>query len=133
MFDRLTSSGLLASVVEGEARVGDAFYEGARLGSERTLGLGTLLFGARARVIRGKLARSDASSFLRGLLTGSEIADALAMHPGLKAGTVPLIGNGPVCQLYAAALERLGVRSSFVDSRLACLMGYGALHSEPTR
>ena len=133
MFDRLTSSGLLASVVEGEARVGEAFHEGVRLGSERTLGLGTLLFGARARVIRGKLARSDASSFLRGLLIGSEIADALAMHPGLNAGTVPLIGSGPVCQLYAAALERLGVRSTFVDSRLACLMGFGALHRAATR
>ena len=128
MFDRLTSSGLLASIVEGEAHAGEAFYEGVRLGSERALGLGTLLFGARARVIRGQLARSEASSFIRGLLIGSEIADALAMHPGLKDASVPLIGSGPVCQLYAAALERLGVRSSFVDSRVACLMGFSALH-----
>lgn len=133
MFDRLTSSGLLASIVEGDAHVGEAFYEGVHLGSARTLGLGTLLFGARARVIRGKLARAESSSFLRGLLIGSEIADALAMHPGLKDGSVPLIGSGPVCLLYAAALERLGVRSTFVDSRLACLMGFGALHEAAGR
>lgn len=128
MYDRLTAGGLLASIVEGEAHEGEAFYEGVRLGSERALGLGTLLFGARARVLRGRLARSEAASFLRGLLIGSEIADALAMHPGLKDAQVPLIGSGPVCQLYAAALAHLGVRSSYVDSRLACLMGFGALH-----
>lgn len=128
MFDRLTSAGLLASIMEGEAELSEAFFEGVRLGNERQLGLGTLLFGARARVIRGALQRSEAASFIRGLLIGSEIADALAIHPDLKGATIPLIGIGPLCQLYAAALERLGMNSWFVDSRLACLAGFGALH-----
>ena len=128
MFDRLTSAGLLASIVEGEALLSEAFFEGVRLGHERQLGLGTLLFGARARVIRGALQRSEAASFIRGLLIGSEIADALAIHPDLEGATIPLIGIGPLCQLYAAALERLGMNSWFVDSRLACLAGFSALH-----
>jgi 2-dehydro-3-deoxygalactonokinase len=128
MYDRLTSAGLLASIVEGEAVLGDAFFEGVRLGSERQLGLGTLLFGARARVIRGALQRTESASFLRGLLIGSEIADALAIHPGLAGSTIPLIGNGPLCQLYAGALERMGMKSWYVDSRLACLAGFSALH-----
>jgi len=133
IYDRLTSSGLLASIVEGEAQAGEAFLEGVRLGSERALGLGTLLFGARARVIRGQLARADAASFLRGLLIGSEIADALAIHPALAGARLPLIGSGPVCRLYAAALEAMGMRGFFVDSREACLRGFGALHRESTR
>jgi 2-dehydro-3-deoxygalactonokinase len=127
MFDRLTSAGLLASIVEGEAELGDAFYEGVRLGTERQLGLGTLLFGARARVIRGALQRSESASFIRGLLIGSEIADALAIHSNLQGSTIPLIGNGPLCRLYAGALERLGMNSWFVDSRIACLAGFSAL------
>lgn len=128
MFDRLTSAGLLASIVEGEAHAGDAFFEGVALGSERRLGLGTLLFGARARVLRDALAKTEAASFLRGLLIGSEIADALAIHPGIAGGRMPLIGNGPLCQLYAAALERMGMGSWYVDSRAACTTGFAALH-----
>ena len=130
MFDRLTAAGLLASIVEGEATLGEAFYDGVRLGSERQLGLGTLLFGARARVIRGALKRSESASFIRGLLIGSEIADALAIHPDLAGATIPLIGSGPVCELYAGALKWLGMNSWFVDSRAACLAGFGALHRE---
>ena len=128
MFDRLTGAGLLASIVDGEAVLGEAFFEGVRLGSERRLGLGTLLFGARARVIRGVLQRTESASFIRGLLIGSELADALAIHPGLAGAPIPLIGSGPLCQLYAGALERLGMRSWFVDSRAACLAGFSALH-----
>lgn len=128
MYDRLTSAGLLASIVEGEAQAGGAFLEGVRLGSARQLGLGTLLFGARARVIRGALPRTESASFLRGLLIGSEIADALAIHPGLAAAQIPLIGNGPLCQLYAAALESMQVGSWYVDSRAACVAGFTALH-----
>ncbi|MEJ1469441.1 2-dehydro-3-deoxygalactonokinase, partial [Escherichia coli] len=85
-------------------------------GGERALGLGTLLFGARARVIRGQLARADAASFLRGLLIGSELADALAIHPALAGARLPLIGSGPVCRLYAAELGAMGMQGWFVDS-----------------
>lgn len=133
MFDRLTSAGLLASITEGEGVLGAAFFEGVRLGSDRKLGLGTLLFSARARVIRGGLQRSESASFIRGLLIGSEIADALAIHPAIAGATIPLIGNGALCQLYAGALERMGMRSRFIDSREACLAGFAALHRAVTR
>lgn len=128
MFDRLTAAGLLASIVEGEAGLNDAFQDGVRLGRERQLGLGTLLFGARAKVIRGELLRRDAASYIRGLLIGSEIADALAMYPHLQGATIPLIGNGPLCALYAGALEAMGIQSHFVVSKDACLAGFRALH-----
>lgn len=128
MFDRLTAAGLLASIVEGEARDCAAFHEGVRVGYDRRLGLGTLLFGARARVMRGRLSRADAASYLRGLLIGSEIADARAIHPELAKVCVPLIGSAPVCRLYASALSALGVASRVVDSRDACIRGFLALH-----
>lgn len=128
IFDRLTGQGLLASIVEGEAADGEAFLDGVATGQAHKLGLGTLLFGARARVIRGALARGDAASYIRGLLIGAEIADALAAYPGLAQAEVPLIGNGPLSRLYASALARNGIASRFIDSREACLRGFRALH-----
>ena len=129
IFDRLTAQGLLASIVEGEAADGPAFQDGVATGKARKLGLGTLLFGARARVVRGELLKSEAASYIRGLLIGSEIADALSAYPDLYGATVPLIGNGPLCRLYASALDGAGIASRLVDSREACLGGFRALHA----
>lgn len=128
IFDRLTTQGLLASIVEGEAADGAVLLQGVAAGRARQLGLGTLLFGARAQVVRGALAKADAASYIRGLLIGSEIADALAVYPTLRDGSVPLIGNSALCRLYASALGAAGVRSETIDSRAACLRGFRALH-----
>ena len=128
IFDRLTAKGLLASIVDGEAADGPVFLQGVAVGQARRLGLGTLLFGARAQVVRGDLAKKDAASYIRGLLIGSEIADALAVCPTLRDGVVPLIGNAALSRLYASALLAAGVRSEAFDSRAACLRGFRALH-----
>ena len=128
IFDRLTAKGLLASIVDGEAADGPAFLRGVAAGRARQLGLGTLLFGARAQVVRGAIAKADAASYIRGLLIGAEIADALAVYPTLRDGVVPLIGNAALCRLYVSALGVAGVRSETIDSRAACLRGFHALH-----
>ncbi|HVJ02969.1 MAG TPA: 2-dehydro-3-deoxygalactonokinase [Sphingomonas sp.] len=128
LHDRLTTQGLLASVVEGEARDGDAFRKGLARGREGRLSLGTLLFGARAQVMRGDLAKADAASYLRGLLIGTEIADAVAVHGPLAGQDVVLIGNPALSALYAAAIESFGAATSIVDGRRACLAGFRALH-----
>lgn len=133
IFDRLTAQGLLASIIDGEASDGAAFREGVATGQARKLGLSTLLFGARARVVRGALRRPDASSYVRGLLIGSEIADALAAYPELARANVPLIGSGPPSRLYAAALAANGIGSRIIDSRGACLRGFRVLHEAGPR
>jgi 2-dehydro-3-deoxygalactonokinase len=128
MFDRLTAKGLLASIVDGEAADGPVFLRGVTLGRARQLGLGTLLFSARAQVVRGMLAKAEAASYIRGVLIGSEIADVLAVYPGVRDGVVPLIGNNALGRLYASALGAAGIRSEAIDSRTACLRGFRALH-----
>jgi 2-dehydro-3-deoxygalactonokinase len=133
IFDRLTAQGLLASIIAGEATDGAAFLDGVATGQARRLGLSTLLFGARARVIRGALGRADASSYIRGLLIGSEIADALAAYPDLAQANLPLIGSGPLSRLYAAALAANGIGSRIIDSREACRRGFRALHEARQR
>ena len=129
IFDRLTAQGLLASIVAGEATDGAAFRDGVATGQSRKLGLASLLFGARARVVRRALGRADASSYIRGLLIGSEIADALAVYPDLARANVPLTGSGPLSRLYAAALAANGIGSRIVDSREACRRGFRILHA----
>jgi 2-dehydro-3-deoxygalactonokinase len=128
IFDRLTAKGLLASIVEGEAKEGPAFDRGVSAGRARRLSLGTLLFGARAQVVRGVLAKSDAASYIRGVLIGSEIADALGVYPTVSESVIPLIGNRALCHLYASALGTAGVSSELIESRAACLRGFRALH-----
>jgi 2-dehydro-3-deoxygalactonokinase len=124
IYDRMTAAGLLASIVEGPGSDGDAFRDGVRTGASRTLGLGALLFGARARVIRGMLPKADASAYLRGLLIGSEIADALALFPQPRERALPLVGSPAVCALYASALDELGVASRTVASADAIARGF---------
>lgn len=128
MFDRLTTNGLLASIVEDEGRDGQAFQDGVAAGRKRQLSLGTLLFGARARVMQGDLAKADAASYLRGLLIGSEIGDALSLYPDLKERPVPLVGNAALSALYASALAASGVDCELIDSEQACLAGFRSLH-----
>ncbi len=132
LYDRLTAQGLLASIVEGEAHAGEAFAQGVRLGSARALGLSSLLFGARARVLRGDLARADAASHLRGVLIGAELADARATFPSFGEQAIPLIGSAPVRVLYRAALAEFGIETRMVDARDAVSRGFLALHAART-
>lgn len=129
IFDRLTAAGLLASVVDGPAEAGAAFSAGLRAGHEGGLGLGTALFGARARVIRGELARRDGASYLRGLLIGAELADVRRLWPAALSAQVPLVGAAPVCALYAVALAELGGSGRQILSHDASTRGFAALHA----
>ncbi|HYG06183.1 MAG TPA: 2-dehydro-3-deoxygalactonokinase [Stenotrophomonas sp.] len=127
IFDRLTAAGLLASVVEGPAEAGPAFSAGLQAGHDSGLGLGTLLFGARARVIRGDLPRREGASYLRGVLIGAELADVRRQWGDALTEPVPLIGAAPVCALYAQALAELGARGEQILSHDASLRGFQAL------
>jgi 2-dehydro-3-deoxygalactonokinase len=128
IFDRLTAKGLLASIVAGEAADGPVFLRGVAAGRARQLSLGTLLFGARAHVVRGLLPKADAASYIRGLLIGAEIADAQSVYPTVGDAVIPLIGNRALCHLYASALAAAGASGELIDARAACLRGFRALH-----
>lgn len=124
IYDRLTAAGLLSSVVDGQGGDGPEFRAGVRAAASRTLGLGTLLFGVRARVVRSALQRRDAGAYLRGLLIGAEIADALDLYPEARAASIPLVGSAPVCAQYRAALEELDIAGRPVPSAEAVARGF---------
>jgi 2-dehydro-3-deoxygalactonokinase len=129
IFDRLTAAGLLASVVDGPAVEGAAFQAGLKAGHDSGLGLGTLLFGARARVIRQDLSKQEGASYLRGLLIGAELADVRRLWPDALDGSVPLVGAAPVCALYAVGVAALGGRAEQIRSHDAVTRGFAALHA----
>jgi 2-dehydro-3-deoxygalactonokinase len=130
IYDRLTTMGLLASVVEGQAEIGDAFERGVARGRTSGLNLGTALFEVRAMVIRKLMSKSDAASYLRGLLIGSEIADAVNIYGdaiGPAARPMPIVGNAPLGRLYAHALNAIGQATITVDARTAYVAGLLAI------
>lgn len=133
LYDRLTKQGLLASVVDGDAVVGEVFSAGVRQGSARRLGLGTELFSVRARVIRGELHRSEAASFLRGLLIGSEFAAASELLGAIEGRRTVLVVNAALSVLYRIALAERSVEATVLDGREACVRGFVAIHESASR
>jgi 2-dehydro-3-deoxygalactonokinase len=79
-------------------------------------------------MVCGELPRAEVASYLRGLLIGAEIADALAFDPGLSGSEVKLLGNGALGKLYVEALAALGITARAADARAACIAGFLALH-----
>jgi len=71
------------------------------------------LFGIRTLGLFDRLSPGAAPSFLSGLLIGHEIRSA---GSGL---TVTLIGAGPLCALYAAAIGQLGGRAVLAEADAA--------------
>ena len=127
IFDRLTRDGLLASITDGRCEAGEAFSDGVGRGLSSGLSLGPLLFSARALVVRGELSRGDSGSYLRGILIGSEIRDAITLYPALTQAGVTLVGSREPCSLYHKALCLAGVEATIVDARDAALAGYAAV------
>lgn len=133
MFDRMTREGLLASITDGQCAAGPEFFKGVERGYRSGLSLGTLLFSARALVVRDTLARTDSGSYLRGLLIGTEIRDAIALYPALLNSAVTLVGSAASCAFYQEALKLAGVNASFIDARDAALAGYTAIIGATTQ
>lgn len=128
IYDRMTAQGLLSSIVEGPSVESPEFYDGLRRGMTGPEGMGAMLFQTRARVIRGKLHKGGASSYLRGLLIGSEISGALALYPEISDSDLALVGAPDVCNLYRAALSELNIACTVFDSKRACISGFNAIH-----
>ena len=63
------------------------------------------IFGARAEVLAGRLAETDAAAYLSGILIGHEVHAALAGRQGV---VVHVIGAAELTALYARAISAYG-------------------------
>lgn len=119
MFALLRAHSLLAPQLASDAVDGPAFRDGVRRG----MGDGALLsdlFGARARILLGRLQPQDAASYVSGLLLGADLRIGLADAPD---GPVALIGEPRLTRLYSAALDEAGRSHQEVDGERAFLAG----------
>jgi 2-dehydro-3-deoxygalactonokinase len=98
--------GRLAPPGAGDGGTEDgAFARGVSAAQRAGVGLGSLLFSARASVLVGDLSAESSLGYLSGLLIGDEL------RAGLARGGRPtaLIGDPALCARYVAAFEQLGV------------------------
>jgi 2-dehydro-3-deoxygalactonokinase len=88
----------------------------AAAGGKTKSGLLSLLFGARALPLMGKLDPDDSGEYLSGLLIGAEIGEGRRIHPG---ETPHVAGADALVKRYLAAFETLGVPARAAPSRAA--------------
>jgi 2-dehydro-3-deoxygalactonokinase len=87
-----------------------------------------LLFSTRARVVTGDMAKSDAASYLSGLVLGKDIATALKLFD--RDGPVQLICTPALAALYGRVLKAYHVPAAVIDGDAAALAGLVHAHTE---
>jgi 2-dehydro-3-deoxygalactonokinase len=87
-----------------------------------------LLFSTRARVVTGDMAKSDAASYLSGLVLGKDIATALKLFD--RDGPVQLICTPALAALYGRVLKAYDVLAAVIDGDAAALAGLVHAHAE---
>jgi 2-dehydro-3-deoxygalactonokinase len=113
----------------GDVAVNDAFLRGLEFAkANRQADLLYLVFSTRARVVTGEMAKSDAASYLSGLIVGKDVATAAALFElGAK---VPLVCAPALTALYARALAAYDVEATAIDGDQASLSGLILAHAE---
>ena len=113
----------------GEVAVNDAFLRGLEFAkANREADLLYLVFSTRARVVTGEMAKSDAASYLSGLIVGKDVATAAALFD--LGASVPLVCAPALTALYARALAAYDVKSVAIDGDQASLSGLILAHAE---
>ena len=87
-----------------------------------------LLFSTRARVVTGDMAKSDAASYLSGLVLGKDVSTALKLFD--RDGPVQLICTPALAALYGRVLKAYDVPAAVIDGDAAALAGLVHAHAE---
>lgn len=99
------------------------FMKGVDVAAKHGSQLLHTLFSARSRVLSGLGATDGASSYLSGLLIGSDVKSAMS-HSDETVGAIELIGTPDLCKRFALALERMGYESNISDGDEMVLEGF---------
>jgi 2-dehydro-3-deoxygalactonokinase len=103
-FGALRGHTILGRMMREGPSDGAPFDEGVRRAGDPG-GLLHHIFGARALVLAGRLAETDAAAYLSGILVGNEVRAALAGQEGV---VVHVIGAPDLTALYARAISAHG-------------------------
>ena len=87
------------------------------------------MFEVRSRRLLGEMPEAHASSYLSGLLIGSDVAGAARLFAAEASGAkVRLIGAPELVRAYSSALEIFGLGAQVIDGGSASLAGLGEIH-----
>ncbi|KWX23259.1 2-keto-3-deoxy-galactonokinase [Mycolicibacterium wolinskyi] len=107
LYGLLMHHGILArTATAGTADADAAFARG--LDADRSRGLSSALFGARALVLEDQLEAAALADYVSGLLIADEVAHLLPENLGEQR--IILCGNPALCRRYESALARHNVR-----------------------
>ena len=124
LFDVLSRHGVLKS--DAPVDDADAFLKGVGAAADGG-DLSARLFTTRARVVAGGLPARSGTSYLSGLLIGSEIASLPRLLGVARDETIVLLGDDRLCGWYRTALSYKGWRAETYNGDEAALAGLRAL------
>ncbi|MFW2349646.1 2-dehydro-3-deoxygalactonokinase [Qipengyuania sp.] len=127
LFALLKDRSVLGDILEGDVADSPAFREGLDRGAG-CRDLTTALFGARASVLLGRRSRIEASSYVSGILIGTDVG----AREGLQDRLVYLLSSGGIGDLYEVAIRRFGGRVQRLDSHVAFAAGIHAIRRNIT-
>jgi 2-dehydro-3-deoxygalactonokinase len=104
----------------------DSFLRGVDLIFDHPVSLLQALFSTRSRWISSTGDLGDPSSYLSGILIGSDINAALS-NGGHSHSTVEIIGEPSLCKKYADAMLRIGRKFRITDGVLSSYSGFRSL------
>jgi len=119
LFNLLKEHSILADLLQAPVDVNDAFKRGVRHAMEREM-LPADLFGVRAAVLLGQANKDDASSYVSGLLIGTDVRIGLTWPASARIG---VIGRPELTRLYAAAIHEANREAVEIDGELCFLAG----------
>lgn len=109
LFALMSEHGTLAKVMRGAPSVPDAFEAGVR--AARHGGFTHTAFGCRALVVTNRMPPEHTSSYLSGLLIGTELHDILKKAADDIRTPVQIVGSPALAARYVSALELLGIQA----------------------
>ena len=141
LYSLLQNHSVLIANTESADFSDDIFMQGVKLAT--TLESGQLLqalFATRSRQVLGELSELHASSYLSGLLIGSDVVGSLALMEKKIVGkqivdkqiaaisSIVLIGDSALSRCYQLALESVGIKAELRDATEIAVSGYEAIY-----
>ena len=108
LYGLLTKHSILGKLMVFGAPSQPHFQTGVRIGLESPEQASHVIFSARTAGLMGAIPPEGLPDYLSGILTGLEIAAAIASH-GTALPGVTLIGDGDLCSRYESAFELIGI------------------------
>lgn len=109
LFSLMSQHGTLASIMSEQRSVPDAFAAGVR--ASRHGGFTHTAFCCRALVVTDQMPAQHTSSYLSGLLIGTELHEVLKKAGDDMRGPVQVIGSQSLSARYLSALELVGIQA----------------------